>query len=135
MRSAVLVICTVLAAACLEVRTPIDPNAPLDTPFDLKVGATAVVPGGLTLRFESVSSDSRCPIDAICVWAGEAVVVMSLSTPSRSRVQREWRTTPAGAEVAYAGYAIQLTGLRPYPSAGQPIPPGDYVATLKVIRR
>jgi hypothetical protein len=135
MRSALLALCAVLAASCLDVSSPVAPNSPLDTPFEVKAGATAVVPGGLTIRFDSVSSDSRCPIDALCVQAGEAVVVMSLSTPSRSRVQREWRTNPTGFEVVYSDYAIQLAELRPYPSAGQPIAPGDYVATLKVIKR
>lgn len=133
MRSAVVVLCAVLAAGCL--RSPVDPDSPLDAPFELKAGATAVVPGGLKIRFDEVSSDSRCPINALCVQAGEAVVVMSLSMPSRSRVQRELRTNPTASEIEYSNYTIQLMALQPHPFAGTPIAPADYVATLKVITR
>ena len=52
---------------------------PLDQPFDLRAGQSAVVPGGLKVTFDRVVSDSRCPIDAICVWAGEAVIALKLS--------------------------------------------------------
>ena len=117
------------AAACL--RSPVDANAPLDAPFQLKAGGTAVVPGGLTIRFDEVSSDSRCPIDVICVHAGEAVVAMTL----RNTARREWKTNPSGVDVSYAGYAITLVELQPSPRAGQAIPQSAYVATLTVSKR
>ena len=38
-------------------------------------------------------------------------------------------------EVVHGTYFVRLVGLRPYPRDGQQIRPGDYVATLRVIRR
>ena len=135
MRPALFVAFALLATGCLSISTPLEPNAPLGSPFELKVGQSAVVPGGLTVRFDAVLSDSRCPIDAICVQAGEARIAMTLSVSPRDRVQREWRTNPTGFEVRFDDFAIQLGELHPYPASSAPTAPGDYVATLTVTRR
>jgi hypothetical protein len=134
MRRLAVFACAVVATACLKTSTPTQPTASLGTPFDLKVGQTAVLEGGLTIRFDAVPADSRCPMDAICVWAGEARVAMTLSARSAPRVQREWKTSPANDQVSYEDYSIKLTGLQPYPQGGRTISQGDYVATLTVIK-
>jgi hypothetical protein len=134
MRRVVLTVCVILAAGCLKVQSPIEPNVALGTPFDLKVGSSAVAPGGLTIRFDSVPSDSRCPINAICVQAGEGVVALTLSAP-RTRGAREVTTAPNRSEISFDDYLIKLSALQPHPFAGHPTPPGDYVATLTVTRQ
>ena len=135
MRRFVLFTFAIAATACLNVNSPLQPTVALGTPFELKVGQTAVVPGGLSIRFDEVASDSRCPIDAICVWAGEARVAMTLSEGSGPKVKREWRTNPTNFAVSYDDYSIQLGELRPYPQGMGQTPQGDYVATLTVIKR
>ncbi len=42
--------------------------------FSLAVGQEAVVEDGLTIAFVAVNRDSRCPIDATCIWQGEVSV-------------------------------------------------------------
>lgn len=135
MRRALLLVCALVLAGCFKAGSPLSPTVPLEAPFDLKVGASAVVPGGLTLRFDAVTSDSRCPLNALCVQAGEAVVAMTLAGPSGAPVQTEWRTTPSGARVRYGAYTITLDALQPYPYAPAQIAQGDYVATLVVSGR
>ena len=134
MRRFAVIALALAATACLTVNSPLQPTVALGTPFDLKVGQTAVVPGGLSIRFDEVASDSRCPIDAICVWAGEARIAMTLSAGSGPKVKREWRTNPTNFAVSYRDYSIQLGELRPYPQGMSPTPQGDYVATLTVIK-
>jgi hypothetical protein len=134
MRRVLLLACAVFATSCLNIN-PAQPNVPLGSPFTLKVGHSAVVPGGLSITFDTVLSDSRCPIDAICVTAGEARVAMTLSTGSRNRVQREWRTNPTNDRVSFDDFSIELRELHPYPSGGTTIAPGDYVATIAVFER
>ena len=46
----------------------------LGEPFELRLGARATLDGDTVLTFADVPSDSRCPMDALCVWEGEAVV-------------------------------------------------------------
>ena len=78
---------------------------------------------------------SRCPLDLVCVWAGEGVVAVSLSQGAGAQVQHELRTTPIGSEATYAAHIIKLVALAPYRKSAQPIGPTDYVATLSVDTR
>ena len=41
--------------------------------FSMKIGESITV-GDLRLTFRSVEGDSRCPIDAVCVWAGDGEI-------------------------------------------------------------
>lgn len=129
-RVVIAVAAAVLSAACLEVRT--DPATALGQPFQLKPQKSAFVSGGLILTFDSVLSDSRCPINATCVWAGEARVALTASTRSRGRAKVEMSTHGDASTLSFGGFIIRLTELQPYPFAGHPTPPGDYVVTLVV---
>ena len=111
-------------------------DTPLGQPFDLRAGSSAALDGGLRVTFERVPADSRCPIDAFCVRAGEALVALTISQDGRNTAARELRTDPAAAaETTYSGYSIKLLTLAPYPRSGTQILPEDYVATLAVRAR
>ena len=133
MARATALVAALLTAACLD--TPTSPDAAIGRPFELRAGATVAVSGGLTIKFGAVRSDSRCPMDAICVWAGEATVALSVMASSGGPETRDLSTMPGSSAVDYAAYRISLTGLSPYPRASQQIRPGDYVATLVVTTR
>ena len=122
--------------ACLSSSNA--PSAPSGVPmgreFTLAPGQSATV-GGLTVVFAGVGSDSRCPADVVCVWAGEALVNVSARVPGEAEATLSLRAgARAGEEAAYAGYTIRLVSLAPYPRASKPIAPGDYRATLTVSR-
>lgn len=127
----VLVIVAALnAAACFG--SPTGPDAVVGTPFELKVGALSELPNGARLKFEHVTADSRCPMDALCVWIGDATVVVTLHPSQGAAESRELHTQPAGSQISYSGYTIKLTALAPYPRSSQQIQPGDYIATFVV---
>lgn len=50
----------------------------------LGIGQSAGIAPATTLRFDRIVSDSRCPADVQCVWAGEVRVALTLSSPSGS---------------------------------------------------
>ena len=114
---------------------PAQPSRPLGQPFELRTGASATVGDDLTVTFDRVRSDSRCPLDALCVQAGEAVIALTLSQSSSARAERELRTTPATSEASYQSFRVKLVALAPYPKSTEQIRPEDYVATLTVDRR
>ena len=128
-RSVLIVLAAVLAAGC---RSPTAPDAEAGKPFDLKVGSTATLSDGLRLKFDRVSADSRCPSDAQCVRAGEAIIAVSLVTSNGSPETREMRTDASGSQIAYANHTIRLAALAPYPKSTEQIRPQDYVATFVV---
>jgi hypothetical protein len=128
-----IVSCSSVAFGCAA--HPSQPSRPLGQPFDLKAGTSAVLADGLKLMFDRVTADSRCPLDAICIQAGEAVVVLTLSQSNAAQAERELRTTPALSEASYLSYVIRLVALAPYPRSTQQIRPEEYVATFAVDRR
>ena len=117
-------------------RNPVQPGQiPLGQSFELQAGASAILDGGLTIAFDRVTSDSRCPMNALCVWAGDAIVTVSLSQGSGVRVARELHTDARGSEASYLAYSIKLLALAPYPRTDREIRPGDYLATIQVTAR
>ena len=131
-RIAVLV-AAITVAGCFN--SPTGPDAVVGTPFDLKAGAVSALPDGSRLRFDRVVADSRCPMDALCVWAGDATLSVTLSASKGGAESREIHTQPTGSQLSYANYTISLTALAPYPRSTQKISAGDYIATFVVTVR
>ena len=123
-----------LVAGCSGSPTQPD-RVQANQPFELGVGQTALVSDGLRLRFDEVRSDSRCPMDALCVRAGEAVIAVTLSVPGEASAARDLQTVPAQAQTSYSRFTIALSQLQPYPRSDRQIRPTDYVATFIVQSR
>jgi hypothetical protein len=126
----------VLLASCATSPTTPRPVNLADR-FALAPGQTALVEGtGLRVTFESVTADSRCPVDVTCVWEGDAVVVLTLRPAEGAPARPELHTAgryPREAEVG--DYRVRLVDLAPAPRASASPSPGDYRATLLVTRR
>ena len=101
-------------------------------PFELRIGESALTTDDLRIRFDAVRSDSRCPIDAICIRAGEAVIAITLSMTGEIPAGRELDTTPARSTTTFQNYTITLSSLQPLPRSDRPTQPGDYIATFVV---
>ena len=129
----IVLVPALIVAAC--VNSPTGPDAVVGRPFDLKAGAVSVLPDGARLRFERVQSDSRCPMDALCVWAGDATISVTLNPANGPTESREMHIQATGSQISYASYTITLTALAPYPRSSQEIRAADYVATFAVAVR
>ena len=88
-------------------------NVSLDEEFVLAPSQVAVVGDtGLTLSFERVDSDSRCAVDVVCVWEGDAAVALTASQSGREAAALELHTTTNGGgrrEARYGDFVITLT--------------------------
>lgn len=125
-----VLIAALAIAACNEVTGP---SVPFGQRFTLGPGDQArLTDSGIAVAFQGVTNDSRCPIDAICIQGGDAIV--------KIRVTAGGRTTPydlhtgSMAPVVDQGLTITLLELTPYPFSSKPTDPKDYRATLKVER-
>ena len=118
MRS-IVPLCTALAlSACatLPAAAPIRGDGFARLGEATRVGALVVTP-------RSIVEDSRCPINARCVWAGRAVVRTEV-------VGRGWRETinlTLGERVTTHGTALGLTSVEPGKMAGAEAQPLDYL--------
>jgi hypothetical protein len=118
-------------AACSG--SPTSPSVSLGQEFELTPGAAAIVADtSVALRFDGVTGDSRCPVDANCILGGDAIVQISvLSGAGTSPYELH---TGSMAPVRHDDLTIALIELRPYPFSSTPIPPEGYRATLRVTR-
>jgi hypothetical protein len=53
--------------------------------FSMKIGESITV-GELRLTFRSVEGDSRCPVDAVCVWAGDGEIALKIEQGNKAAV-------------------------------------------------
>lgn len=111
------------------------PTEPLPGPsyqeqVDLPLDEALTVDNALCLRLTDVD-DSRCPANAICVWAGFVTVTIEATLDGAAH---ELKLSSEDEQPAAVGdYRIALVNVRPYPMAGvpQPQPP---IATVMVMR-
>lgn len=108
--------------------------ARLGEEFDLRSSETAYIADTrLSIRADSVPEDSRCPENAVCVWAGNARVSLTLRDGTNSSAA-ELNSTLEPHAVTRWGYTFRLVDVRPNPRAGQRIAAAMYVVRLSVTR-
>jgi hypothetical protein len=109
-------------------------QAALDEQFQLRNGeAAAVGKGGLTVRFDRVAADERCPVGDACPAEGDAVVLVTLEEAPHDPVSVELHTqSKSVSEAEYLKYLVRLVGLEPRPVGEQPVPLPHYLAVFVV---
>lgn len=86
--------------------------------FTLRYGQQKrVAEGNLRIKFVAVVEDSRCPVGADCIWAGNAQIKV-LAIDSRGEKKEMILNTASGVQGdQFAGFAVNLVELTPMPSA------------------
>ena len=109
------------------------PTVPLNSDFELAPGQSAVVEDvSVSVRFNRVSGDSRCPADAVCILGGDALVHITALSRQSSR-DYELHTGDM-RPVRHGDLTIALVELQPYPFSARPTEPAEYRATFHVTR-
>ena len=103
--------------------------------FEMKLGESVSLGGasGIRLTFKRVEQDSRCPIDAICVWTGDAEIALQIAQGSQVATAA-LHTHVQPRQTVWNGYTISLVGLTPAPQSSKPTDPAAYRAQLTVTR-
>jgi hypothetical protein len=123
-----------LVAACAgDKRDPGEPVV-LQAPVDSMVLAPgqAVEVGRLRLSFQAVQEDSRCPMDVVCVWQGNAAVAIVLGLDTGPASAFTLNTADGRPAVEHGGYRVTLLGLTPAPRSTDQISPDAYRASIRV---
>jgi hypothetical protein len=121
MRGWMLTLCVLLVTACEG--SPAGPTSSLNSEFTL----------ALSVRFDRVVSDSRCPADAVCIQAGTAEV--QITAKSGSSTGEYVLQTDKSKSAQHENLIIELVQLMPHPLASRPTQSSDYRATLRVSRQ
>ena len=115
-----LALTAVLLAGCVTTRNNDDGSV------DARLGQTVNV-GGPRVTPLAVLEDSRCPMEARCIWAGRVRLSVRVTTGAGSTV-RELATDKA---LQVADGQLVLQGVMPPRSTQRTIAPSDYRFTLK----
>jgi len=89
----------------------------------------------LTIYFDSVIEDSRCPLNMLCYWAGNAVVSFEVTFQENCNDSIVLNTFyDFRNDTVINGFRFNLIGLKPYPENDNPIPQNEYIAVIKVTK-
>ncbi|MCB5424340.1 hypothetical protein H0274_03635 [Altererythrobacter sp. CC-YST694] len=123
MKHVALLLSVITLGGCIPAQdAPVTSAAPaLPSGSQVALGQPVMV-GKLTVTPMEVAEDSRCPMNARCVWAGRVILV--------TRIEGEgWRETSPltlGEPFATHGTPLSLTSVSPERVTGQEPVPAEY---------
>jgi hypothetical protein len=122
-----------LLSACAKANSD-EISVTANTTFNLPVGKTAVLKGeNISIKFDSVTADSRCPTGVTCIWAGEAKckILVTQNGQNQEIVLTQSGSSEGSVRNFIGRYQVSFQ-LSPYPKSGSQIKPQDYVLSLKL---
>jgi len=111
-------------------------NALIGKEFSLGIGQTANIEGEkLIIKFKAVLEDSRCPVNVVCVWAGNGKVEFEILDIDGQNKTVTLNTEEEPRVTTLKGHNLKLISLNPLRIDGVSISPGDYSVKLLVERK
>lgn len=90
-----------------------------------------------SIRFKEVISDSRCPKDVTCIWAGEAKVLVEVFENGK-QLEEKIISLKEGANFTFSfgdsdsRYSLNDLELYPYPTSKHKIAASDYCLKIRL---
>ncbi len=126
----------ILGFIWLSVASSAPAKALIDKEFSLGIGQTANIEGEkLVIKFKAVLEDSRCPVNVVCVWAGNGKVEFEILDIDGQNKTVTLNTEEEPRVTTLKGHSLKLISLNPPRIDGVSISPGDYSVKLLVERR
>jgi len=86
----------------------------------------------LRLSFGQVLEDSRCAVDVVCVWEGNARVEIGIGAGMGPTHPIRLNTALEPGAVVWSGVLVTLLEVTPAPRSGSRIEPKDYGVKLRL---
>ena len=100
--------------------------------FELAVHQTVQISAeNISVTFQEVLEDSRCPIDVTCIWAGLAEVSLQVAASSQER-ELSLSTSPPDNSTVFENYTFWLIKVRPVPRSDQNMDRSAHFVTVRV---
>jgi len=132
-----LALALLLAACAAAPPARTQAPAPADRTVVLAIGAPKRATGtDLTVTFEAVVADSRCPTGTQCVWAGDAAVRIRMTAPNLAPATATLHTNlDTAKDTTYGSWKISIQAVTPAPTATGGVRAEDYRLTLLIERK
>lgn len=90
----------------------------------------------VTIMATEVTSDSRCPKDVTCVWAGDVSVALEATIEGQESESFTLTTPPVKGKNVFqlSDVQIELLEVNPYPKSEETIAQGDYEIMVQMNR-
>ncbi len=92
-----------------------------------------------SIVFKNVVSDSRCPENVTCVWAGEAKVAIDIyengTWIKEQVINIQSKNVPLEFSINSTTYSMRGISLTPYPSVKKDNLPKNYVLQMSVMEK
>lgn len=135
----VLMIAAAATTACGSTGEPVEPgrvyHAQAGDTVELRTGESVLLGnGGARVTFTRIVTDSRCPVDVTCVWAGDAHIQLAATPSAIPEETLDLHTGIDPIEAEFAGFTIRLIDVSPQRSQSDDVEPGDYSVRLAISR-
>lgn len=123
MKNTVILLFAFFGSICLPAQNP--SSDPVRSPkiiCSVKLGDSAGF-GNRSVKFVKVISDSRCPKNVTCVWAGEAKILIEIYTDGKLEEIKEVVVSAKTVPVplfSLKNNSVAVDGVDPYPDAKTP---------------
>ena len=126
-------ILTLIFALLLIMNVTVPAQSPETLTIRLGTSKTADE-GKVKVTFVSIVEDSRCPVGATCIWAGNAKIKIAVSKGKAVAKTVELNTGAEPRTVSIYGYTIKLEELVPRPGEHVKMIARPEMATLSITR-
>jgi hypothetical protein len=118
-------------AACGRGGAATELEGTLGAPSQLAPGQSIVLAAEkIEVQFTGIATDSRCPTDVTCVWAGEVIARLAIRSDGKTTRHEVKESESATVD----GYSVTVLQVLPTRTSSQPIAAADYRVTLKITR-
>lgn len=115
--------------SCQNSTTSVKPE--IGKKFEIKFGESVTIQNEqLSVRFEELVEDSRCPDGVTCVWAGNAKIIIQIDSQEAGL---NTYFDPKQADLSE--YSIRLISLNPYPKHNVNFEKEEYTAEVLVTKK
>jgi hypothetical protein len=128
-RDTVAPVATTTPTNTIATTTPEAPTPSATGPVTLALGQRGTR-YGISVIPQKVS-DSRCPKDVQCIWAGKVEVIAQIV----SAMGTSTNTFEIGTTITTEGESVTLLDVAPYPNAGVARNPSEYRITFEITKR
>ena len=123
-----------VAVGCKKSNEPRKVTIQLNECEEIQFGSNVV-----SLCFDELLEDSRCPVNAMCIWEGVAKASFTFDDGQqthRIRLATSEVPGPETPDTTINGYKIELLNIEPYPKH-PPVhfPQSDVKATVRISRQ
>lgn len=138
MKYALLSVVTLLAISCVDHNLGCPTNHNLwtnTTTIEVRSGQCVTnSQQNLGIQFKKVVSDSRCPVDMVCIWAGDVNVALEVIKGQKiiTSFELSFREKNKNVWIDDRSYNITLLAVKPHPQRSEQIDPGAYIIELSV---